>query len=136
MKKPILALAAVVLVAACDITDSNTFQFGFDAAPLAEPPASPRAATVTADPNGIIQVAGDANTQCGEQGVTMSGSRSGNELRIEVKRSTTGACSGGTLWYSYVVLITVPPGRVYRVVMTDFTSGSPVTVVDKQVNLQ
>ncbi|HEX8244610.1 MAG TPA: hypothetical protein VF541_13985 [Longimicrobium sp.] len=136
MKKPILALAAVLLVAACDITDSNTFQFGFQATPLDQAPVSPAAATVTADPHGIIQVAGDANTPCADQGVTMSGTRSGDELRVEVKRSTTGACTGGTLWYSYVVLITVSPGRVYRVVMTDFTTGNAVTVIDKQVNLQ
>ena len=134
MKKLILGLAGLVVsAAACDITDSDAFQFSFAAIPLDAAPAVPTPATVNTDTTGLVRVTGDANTPCADQGARINGTRSGDDLRIAINRGSAGACSGGTRWFTYIARMEVPQGGSYHLIVTDATSGTTVTLLDQTV---
>ncbi|HEX6749163.1 MAG TPA: hypothetical protein VF092_17840 [Longimicrobium sp.] len=136
MKKLILALGCLVAAAACSITDSDAFQFSFSATPLDAAPTPPAPATINTDTSGLVVVRGDANTPCADQGVRINGNRSGNDLRISINRGSTGACTGGTRWFTYFARMAVPSGGTYHLILTDGTSGSTVTVLDQNVTVR
>jgi len=133
VKKLVLALCAAVLSACSISTDANTFQFSFQALPLASAPANPTPATVDVTIPGVVKVSGDASTPCADQNVSLSGTRSGNELRVTIARAVNGTCSGGTKWFTYSAVLLLPKGGTYHLVLTDQTSGNAVTVLDQQV---
>jgi hypothetical protein len=137
VKKPYLAAlagAAVLVLAACGLSDPDSAQFAYQIQPLDAAPTPPAAAAVATD-TGVVRVTGDASTPCVDQGVTMHGTRSGNNLQISLTRQSLNGCSGGTRWFSYTALMYLPKGGTYHVTFTDQTSGTSVTLIDKQVNV-
>lgn len=138
MKKPYLAAlaaAAVLVLAACGLSDPGSAQFAYQIQPLAAAPTPPAAAAVATD-TGVVRVSGDGNTPCADQGVTMHGTRNGNDLQISLTRQSLNGCSGGTRWFSYSGIMYLPKGGTYHVTFTDQTSGSPVKLIDTQVNVK
>jgi hypothetical protein len=133
VKKLVLALAAVALAGCNPLTDSNSFSFHFSVQPLDQAPATPAPATLIKDAVGLVRISGDASTPCSDQGVRLTGSRSGSELRVSIERQSGAACSGGVQWFSYDALMTLPVSSTYHLLMTDNTSGSSVVVLDEQV---
>jgi len=137
VKKPFLAAlgAAALVLAACGLSDPDSAQFVYQIQPLAGAPDTPKVATVATDTE-VVQVAGDANTPCADQGVTMHGTRNGNDLQISLIRQSLNGCTGGTRWFSYVGTFFLPKGGTYHLIFTNQTSGSSVTVLDTQVDVK
>jgi hypothetical protein len=133
VKKLSFALAAVLLSACSISTDSNTFQFSFQALPLDAAPASPAPAAVDVTLPGVVKVTGEASTPCADQNVTLSGTRKGSDLTVSIARAVNGTCSGGTKWFAYSAFLLLPKGGAYHLVVTDQTSGTATTILDQQV---
>ena len=136
MKKLVLALAAVALGGCSPLTDSNTFNFNYSVQPLDQAPATPAPATVNDDNVGVLRITGDASTPCADQGLKLTATRSGTELRVSLEPLSSGACSGGVRWYSYDAIMSLPVSATYHLLMTNNTGGSPATLLDEQVTVK